>query len=46
MANNNIPMTERKYYQQPMKNEWMSRNDSNSEGIYQPNVQMNTASNT
>lgn len=44
MANNNIPMTERKYYQQPMKNEWMSRNGSN-EGIYQPNVQMNTASN-
>ena len=40
---NNVPLTERKYYQQPMKNEWVSRNDH---GFYPPDAAMAAGNNT
>jgi hypothetical protein len=36
-------LTERKYYQQPIKDEWVSRND---QGFYPPNGVMAGSNNT
>lgn len=44
MANNGVPLTERKYYQQPLKNEWMSRNNE-PEGFYAPELTISHAPN-